>query len=126
MGCLHQTPSLKQKKSREECNSPEVVDESIRNSTTGADLNSQRLWQHTEDLHGFKRVRALALRGESVPDIPRSYLQFISSGKKKISFLVWSVTVYINHTLGQALGPGVVGQYKINSIFLLFVFLLFL
>jgi hypothetical protein len=53
---------------------------------------------------------------------PRSHLQLILAGKRKLSFLQWTVTGYINHTAKQAPCPGVGGQHKTNSmVFCLFV-----
>lgn len=37
------------------------------------------------------------------------------AGKGKVSFLPWSVSGYIDYTLGQPPCPAVIGQHKTNS-----------
>lgn len=36
----------------------------------------------------------------------------ITAGKEKTSLVQWSVSEYINHTLGQVLSPWVAGQHR--------------
>lgn len=43
------------------------------------------------------------------------------AGKGKVSFLSWSVSGYIDYTLGQATCPAVIGQHKTNSMALYIV-----
>lgn len=55
------------------------------------------LQHHTHDLHMFKPDGVLALRGRSGYGIQslRSFLQLIPTGKRKIIFPQWCLTVYI-------------------------------
>lgn len=57
---------------------------------------------------------------------PGNCAKIVPSGKRKISFLQWNLTGYINCTLGQTPGPGVVGQYTTKSLVILLNFCLIL
>ena len=69
------------------------------------------------DIAGLTEAhKILALRrgsGCKVPPQLRSYLQLITFGKGKISFLQWSIAMgSVSHTPGQAPCPGVAGQAR--------------
>ena len=72
---------------------------------TNAHVNSQKLWQQTEDLHSFKPDRVTALRGKKKVDVgyysyPRSCMKLIHVGINKKSVLNFSgiLTGYNKHT----------------------------
>lgn len=59
---------------------------SSRHSSTNACMNSQRSWQHAQDLHGLMPVGILVLRWEVDAGshlYPRNYLQLMAAGKGK-------------------------------------------
>lgn len=92
---------------------------SSRHDRPEAQMNSQRLGQHTRNLHRFKTDRISALkRGNrhKVPPKLRSCLQLILGGQRKFSLFQWGVTGYRNHIQGRPPWQGVVSQHKTASI----------
>lgn len=74
-------------------------------------INSQALWQHTQDLLRFK-PGVSALRGGSAHGIHGNTFVIDTTGKEQISFLEWRATGSIRHTTGQGPCTGVIDQHK--------------
>lgn len=46
----------------------------------------------------------------------RCHGHFITSGRRRVSFLPWCDILYTNHTVGEKSHPGMVAQHKLDSI----------
>lgn len=71
-------------------------------------------------LHRFNPDRVPALRvgsGHGFPPLTKTLFSVDTWWQKKESFLQWSATGYISHIPGQPLCPGIVGQYKIDFVY---------
>lgn len=89
---------------------------SSRQNRTEAPMNSQRLWQHTQDLHGFKPdgVSAPTWRGgHGLPPLTKKLYVISTASHRKSAF---PNGVSLGHT-GPI--PGGAGQYKVNSVVVL-------